>query len=268
MNLLKKIKKSYRDSTLTPFLLEFFPWVQEIYETQREIAQQSDRGFYETQQTGTDISDNKVSYPTYRSSEIYFWNPIIRWIYEDSRKREILRTLDIGCGYGTLSLFTKRLTNCESYMIDFIDAYMSNKLISKYSFNFQVKNIELESIPFESKKFDTILFTEVLEHLNFNPIPTMKKLCNSLKEDGVLYLSTPDADEWGKLTTFYNDYKKMPMPNKSMSVLDGHIYQYTKSEVSDILIECGLKIDRFDYSPGYKYSARHLCFMCRKESSN
>lgn len=267
MNLLRKLKKSSLDPAITPFLLEFFPWVKVIYETQEEIAQLSDRGFYEKIQTGIDISGNRVSFPTYRSSEIYFWNPLLRWIYEDSTKRRISKTLDIGCGYGTLSLFTKKLSGCESYLVDFIDAYMSQNLIRKYSFNFRIMNIELESVPFGDIKFDTILFTEVLEHLNFNPIPTMKKLCNSLKEDGVFYLTTPDAVEWGKLTTFYEDYKQMPMPDPSKSVLDGHIYQYIKEEVLDILNQCGLTVERFDYAPGYKNSARHLCFMCRKESS-
>lgn len=247
------------------FLNEFFPWVKEIYSTQEEIAKLSDKGFYEKVQSGKDFSGKEISFPTYRSSEIYFWNPVTRWLYEDAQKRTISKTLDIGCGYGTLSLFTKRITGCSSFMVDFIDAYMSNKLIKKYSLNFRVANIELEPIPFKKESFDTILFTEVLEHLNFNPIPTLRKIVKVLKKDGLLYITTPDAEEWGKITTFYNNPKVMPFPNKRKKIIDAHIYQYNKKELFSLLKETGLEVVKFDYSPGYKYSGRHFCLVCKRK---
>jgi predicted SAM-dependent methyltransferase len=49
--------------------------------------------------------------------------------------------------------------------------------------------------------------TEVLEHLNFHPVPTLKKVYNLLSENGALYLSTPDAYEWGKVNKYYQGYR-------------------------------------------------------------
>lgn len=264
--MIAKIRKKFHKSLeYDKFLFEFFPWVKTIYDTQNIVEALSDRGFYSTVQNGQDYSGKEIVYPTYRSSEIYYWNPIVRWLYDDALEREINKTLDVGCGYGTLSLYYQTITACESYLIDFIPDYMSKSLISKFSLNFCVSNIELEPIPYPGIKYDTIIFTEVLEHLNFHPIPTLQKISSSLKKGGLLYISTPDAAEWGKLSRFYKDYRKMPLPNeKEFQPIDNHIYHYNKDELVEILTQTGLEIDRFDYSPGYKYSARHFCVVCRK----
>ncbi|MGH1566708.1 MAG: methyltransferase domain-containing protein [Nitrosopumilus sp.] len=53
------------------------------------------------------------------------------------------------------------------------------------------------------KKFDIVIFTEVLEHFNFHPVMILKKIHSLLKSPDKLYLSTPDSHEWGKITKYY-----------------------------------------------------------------
>jgi len=184
----------------------------------------------------------------YKNEEMLYWKNIPMWFYEDSLKNKIENCLDIGCAYGTLSLFAKKLFNCESYLIDFVDLYLSKKLVEDNGFHFKVNNIELDPFPWK-ETFDRIIFTEVLEHFNFHPVPTLKKIRSLLNGKGILYLSTPDAVQWGKVTKYYSDYYDMPTPND-------HVYQFNKDELFDVLEQSGFEIDKFDYSSGV--TSRHF----------
>src|SRR5262249_15441450 len=130
----------------------------------------------------------------YRPAEIFYWHHIAKWLYDDIHKHRPTNCLDIGCAYGTLLTYVKRLSNCKAYGIDFIEVYLSRSLITEYGLDFAVSNIELDALPWQ-ETFDIILLTEVLEHFNFNPIPTLQKISGLLSPGGRLYLSTPDALE-------------------------------------------------------------------------
>ena len=41
--------------------------------------------------------------------------------------------------------------------------------------------------------FDVILFTEILEHITFNPIVFWNRVYNTVKNDGLIYLTTPNS---------------------------------------------------------------------------
>jgi len=188
------------------------------------------------------------NYPAeYRNWELFYWRHIPQWIMADHKRLKFKKSLDIGCAYGTLSLFCSRVCGCEVYCTDFIDVFISKALIRKYDFNFRVNNIELDPFPWQ-EKFDLIILTEVLEHFNFYPVPTLQKIISLLSENGRLYLTTPDAASWGKVTKYYSDLSDMPLPGKGHQVIDDHVYVYTKDELFDVLSKAGIKIERFDYS--------------------
>lgn len=44
-----------------------------------------------------------------------------------------------------------------------------------------------------SEKYDLVLFTEILEHITFNPINFWKVLHSSVKDGGNIYISTPNS---------------------------------------------------------------------------
>lgn len=210
------------------------PWMKEIIKCQNEIMSLSLHPHYSSE---------------YKKSEITYWLHIPEWIYEESAVRKVDKVLDIGCAYGTMALYCKRLFNCEIYCTDFIDTYLDKELVRKYSFIFELNNIEIDKFPW-NVKYDVIIFTEVLEHLNFHPVPTLKKLYNLLSSDGTLYLSTPDASQWGRVTKYYSDYEDIPLPQKDLKIVDDHVYQYNKKELIEIINKAGFKIKRFRYSPG------------------
>jgi 2-polyprenyl-3-methyl-5-hydroxy-6-metoxy-1,4-benzoquinol methylase len=131
------------------------------------------------------------------------------------------------------------------------------------NFKFIVNNIELDEFPVKVR-FDAIIFTELLEHLNFHPVPTLKKLHALLNDNGRNYMSTPDAAEHGKVQEIYNSYKEMPCPKKGSKVIDTHMYQYNKEELFSIIDEAEFKIKRFDYARGL--GARHFNLILQKKS--
>jgi 2-polyprenyl-3-methyl-5-hydroxy-6-metoxy-1,4-benzoquinol methylase len=178
----------------------------------------------------------------YRQDEIHYWYYIPIMMHYDAYKNStnVKNILDIGCGYGTLALFAKKQYGADVYGIDMLDRLgkLKNECII-----FKKSNIEFDPIPWDIK-FDRIIFTEILEHLLYNPIPTLKKIRESLSDDGTLYLSTPNACEWGRLTKYYQCISEMPNPIKAIDI-DEHIYQYTEGELRDIINLSGFEIKEF-----------------------
>ena len=181
---------------------------------------------------------------------MWYWLRIPQWMTDLSAEGfKAERVLDIGCAYGTFALYCRRTFDCEVYCIDFTDIYLSPALREKHAFHFAVNNIEREDFPWPIR-FDAIIFTEVIEHLNFHPLPTLQKIRNLLTPGGKLFLSTPDAAEWGRATRYYSRLDDIPPPGKPLTVVDDHVWQYAKEELLDVLDKSGFTIDRFGYSPG------------------
>jgi len=229
-------------------------WMQTILKCQEDIASLEPVPLY-------------VS--TYRKREISYWTNIPKWIVEDWNKADVKKCLDIGGGFGTLALFCKKTFDCEVHMIDSIGGYISKALLKKYDIIHSIYNIELDQIP-SASNYDIIIFTEVLEHFDFHPVPTLKKISSLLSENGRLYLSTPDASEWGRVTKIYSSISEMPTskkgvlrPNAEIILPTNHIYQYNKYELFHILDEAGFKIEKFDYATGFFY--RHFNLVLSKK---
>src|SRR5271157_1447202 len=196
---------------------------------------------------------NSYYVKAYKAEEIGYWQYIPVWIYQRNKRIKIEKCLDIGCAYGTLSLFCKKISNCEVYCTDYIDNYLSKTIRNNYNFHFEVNNIERDQAPWNFK-YDAIIFTEVLEHLNCHPLPTLKKIRDLLSEDGSLYISTPDAaSSWGRIINYYKSVNEMPYPspsNLSSKYIDGHIYQYDENEIIDLADKAGFTINKLKYSQG------------------
>jgi len=216
-------------------------WLKLLIEVQQEIECLSCNPYYKT---------------AYRSSELFYWTHIPKWMFEEKKKGTQFNTiLDIGCAYGTLALYAKKLFNVQQlYAIDFMK-YISDELVDMYQFNYLINNFERDQFPWNIK-YDLIIFTEVFEHLNFNGLFTLKKIHSLLSDKGSVYLSTPDALYWGRVTKYYVDYNDIPYPIPNAPVIDDHVYQYNLYEIFDLITKAGFKIDILDYAPGW--AARHF----------
>lgn len=205
---------------------------------------------------------------SYRKEEVGYWEHIPGWLIDDSRKRDIKTVLDIGCAYGTLMLFSKKLFGEASsvFGLDMIKAYWPKELEVLYGLQWSLCNIELAPIPFPSAlKFDVILMTAMLEHLNFEATPTLLKVKDALSENGKLYLSTPDAGVYGVTRKYYSSYSEVPrLPwDGKKALIDDHIWQFNKKELMELFGGAGLKVEKLGYSPAR--TATHFNVVLTKQ---
>lgn len=245
-----ELKRFFKRRIYRPFWLNKVrnePWKKVLDETREEVANNSHISYAEI----------------YEKQEIWFWTEILKWFYEDSRKNNFSKILDAGLAYGTLSIYAKKLTNAQMFAIDLSDEFFNKTLKKKFEINLIACNIDKDPIPWDHK-FDAIIFTEIFEHLSCHPLPALLKLKNSLSDNGIIYLSTPDAKDYGRITDYFKSYKEMPYEGEAIDKTGTtHVYHYSKEEMIELFDEAGLIVEKFDYSPGITY--RHLNFALKKK---
>jgi len=203
------------------------------------------------------ISNNAYYNDVYSLCEISYWEHIYQWMAADNYITPVEQCLDIGCGYGTLALYAHLLWGVHVCCTDFVDYYFQKSLLDLYNIEYATTNIEFEVPPWEYI-YDVIIFTEVLEHLNFNPVYTFNHICKVLKPGGYLYLSTPDIQSW-RICNKYISYHKMLKPSNDIVLQDTHMYIYSEAEVRELAHFMNLRVIHFDRSSGMN-GAQHLNF--------
>jgi 2-polyprenyl-3-methyl-5-hydroxy-6-metoxy-1,4-benzoquinol methylase len=105
-----------------------------------------------------------------------------------------IRILEVGSFTGVVSLAMRKSGN-EVYASD-IDFVINDPAIVE---SFEQAGIQRLSVnlaeghfPCDECFFDLIIFNEVIEHLNFNPIPLLKEFNRILKPGGMVYCATPN----------------------------------------------------------------------------
>lgn len=185
----------------------------------------------------------------YRSEEILYWLHLPDWIAQWASNSAPERMLDIGSGYGTLALFCAKLTGATVACLDIESHRMDSSVMSRNGVTIREGNIETEDLDWAGT-VNGIVMTEVLEHFNFDPVPTMRKVADALVPDGRLFLSTPDAASWGRVEDGPASYRDLLAPDPDAETEDRHIYQFSEAEVREVLAESGFRVVRFDRAPG------------------
>ena len=198
---------------------------------------------------------------TYSKEETSYWQHLPTWIEADAKTHTSARVLDIGCGYGTLLAFAAKQYIASGYCMD-VSEYLWPKFREHRKLKWAKSNVELDPLPFPGT-FDVIIMTEVLEHFNFQPGPTLSKIRKALAPGGVLYLSTPDASQWGRETKYYQQLADLPRPRPGAKVIDGHIWVYSKEELLLLLKSTGFRVLKLEYAPGIGH--RHFNIMAARD---
>jgi 2-polyprenyl-3-methyl-5-hydroxy-6-metoxy-1,4-benzoquinol methylase len=116
---------------------------------------------------------------------------------------------------------------------------------------------DLTELPFPapSSEFDLVVMNEVLEHLNFNPIPVLRELARVLKPGGLLYCATPNlAKIHSRLRLLRGKGIMNPVsdlvlnlkPDTGMSV-GLHWREWTKDEMVKLFKEAGFSVKSHRY---------------------
>ena len=100
--------------------------------------------------------------------------------------------LEIGSFLGVVSISLKRMGYKVSSM-DIPEFYSQlGPLYEKNEIPFHGLNLRHSKLPYESNSLDVVIICEVIEHLNFNPLPVLKEINRVLKNDGYIYIGMPN----------------------------------------------------------------------------
>lgn len=195
---------------------------------------------------------------TYSHQELSYSGRVPHWMQEHIRDCSVL---DIGPAYGTLAAYSRILSPDADIVAVDARRYMSDNVIQEFGITFISGDIERDILPY--RDFGAVILTEVLEHFNFHPVPTLHKIRGMMAPGGKLFLSTPDAGSWGRVTDLYGSLDEIPEFAGASDVwLDRHVWQYTESELLDVLARAGFRVAGLDYSvsPG----GRHFNVMAER----
>jgi 2-polyprenyl-3-methyl-5-hydroxy-6-metoxy-1,4-benzoquinol methylase len=141
--------------------------------------------------------------------------------------------LDIGCGVGTIDFYiAKHGSNVTGIDISQNSISIAKKNAEYFKLN---KKIVFKVLKFPDEmpqgKFDIIICSEVLEHLNHDKV-AVKKIKTLLQKGGILIASSPSQNSlfyrWGLLNKFEKEV--------------GHLRRYTEESFKNLFENAGFKI--------------------------
>ncbi len=131
------------------------------------------------------------SHPNYerwkRAREISFDRAkVIENILNEFTDLRNLNILDLGSGEGG----TSELFSQNNFVISY-DLNYQRLLRQNFDSNYQKIQADAKLIPFKNNSFDLIILQDVIEHIS-DHIKLIKELKRILKDNGIIYLSTPN----------------------------------------------------------------------------
>jgi len=123
-------------------------------------------------------------------------------------------------------------------------------------------NVELDRFPYEDDSFDVVLFCEVIEHLQLDPVAALSEVRRVLRSGGRLILSTPNVarlENVARLIAGANIYD----PYSGYGPYGRHNREYTRHELHRLLNYCGFgSIDSFT-ADVHEHQADHFVELDR-----
>lgn len=117
-----------------------------------------------------------------------------KWILEKIEQQNPKSILDVGCGDG----FYLHLLHSLFPKAKIIGVDMDKNALKSASLNVKGKNVKLKygdarNLKFKDSSFDTVLASEILEHLE-DDSKGLKNICRVLKPGGLVLISVPHSN--------------------------------------------------------------------------
>ncbi len=157
--------------------------------------------------------------------------------------------LEIGANPYFMSLLLRRFTRHRLHFTNFFGADANSgaqtlrnaRTGEAVTFEYRNSNIETEDLPFDAK-FEVILFCEVLEHLQNDPMQALLRIKRALVPGGTLVLTTPNVsrlENVARMMCGANLYD----PYSGYGPYGRHNREYNKHELHLLLTHCGFEIE-------------------------
>ena len=108
------------------------------------------------------------------------------------------------------------------------------------SLEFRTLNVEVDRFPYDDNSFDTVLFCEVIEHLQTDPVAALLEIRRILRSDGHLVLTTPNVarlENVARILAGANIYD----PYSGYGAYGRHNREFTRHELHRLLTYCGFE---------------------------
>lgn len=190
-----------------------------------------------------------------------------------NKEKKNMHILDVGCGNGVFLTFP---LGEHGYSVTGIDIHkpsieFANLKNNSANINFLVSRIE-ELVSRETHhKFDVIIFSDILEHIE-DPIVLLRSARSLLNENGIILISIPNGYGpfeienfilrkmgilWLARCIFKTQKAESHSNTQTLNVESGHIQFFTMRHFKKILAKSGLQISKF----------KKGSFMCGSVSS-
>ena len=172
-----------------------------------------------------------------------------------------VRVLEIGAFFGVVSFALADL-GYKVTAADIPEYIEMPSQVQRYAQRgIATKGMRLEEflMPFDDESFDVIVMCEVLEHLNFNPLPLLKEINRIGKPGSIFYLSLPN---FARLKNRKSILKGEAVGIDVVSlfnqldphhpeIANGHWREYTAPEIREMLERLGYRLaDHYYFSLG------------------
>ncbi len=164
------------------------------------------------------------------------------------------RILNIG---GAPYIFEFKIRHDENSTVITLDLDPDRFSVLIDSLNIDVRKFNIETDDFiqlqeEIGNFDIVILCEIFEHLRIDIISTLKGIHSIMKNDGVLYLTTPNGLSLLALLRIFLSRRTGPsLVTEWRKLIDlghmGHVREYSIKEVCEILTYCGFSIEKKIY---------------------
>ena len=197
-----------------------------------------------------------------------FVRDVIRASFPGSR---IINVLDVGCGNG--SQLAIPLANDSQLRITGIDpdatSIQHGQRLAVSSTNVNFLCAAIEDLP-PDDKFDVIILSEVLEHLD-QPGEMLRKATRLLNSDGVLIVTVPNGygefeiDSWFfRALRLQKIVDRFAAKNELLAGTDnsesGHVQFFTRSRLRNLFQQAGVVIIRERRQFSRRANRRSFCF--------
>ena len=195
--------------------------------------------------------------PRYLKSHTHEYIRTIDDIVRFAEPRGSLRVLEIGAFFGMVSICLAKLgfRVCAADIPEYMLMPEQKDRFGKYGIEIAEVRLKDYLLPFAEEAFDVIIMCEVLEHLNFNPLPLIKEINRVGAPDSLFYLSLPNLAYYRKRLQLLFGKQVMQSVDEFFDQLDpenplivnGHWREYTGPEVAEMLRRMGYEIRRQYY---------------------
>ena len=142
--------------------------------------------------------------------------------------------LDIGCGPGLFLHEAKK----RGWDVQGVDLSGWARKYAGQNFGIEVFQGTLQDARFPDRSFDVVVMNDVIEHLE-DPKSVLREIQRVLKNDGILYISTPDIES----------FLSRLLSAKWWGINKYHLFYFSRKTLEQMFREAGLKSVRYSSYP-------------------